>query len=83
MKTSLYLFFGLLFNCLLLGNGLARQKPQVILMTDIGGDTDDEQRLTRFSGDAAQALQLHYTKNKSKISFEMPVVAPGKAIHLI
>ncbi|MDN3690703.1 DUF1593 domain-containing protein [Cyclobacterium jeungdonense] len=48
MKVIVYLFFGLLINCLLLGNGISRQKPQVILLTDIGGDTDDEQSLTRF-----------------------------------
>ncbi len=48
MKGIGLLIFGLLINCLLFGNGFTRQKPQVILLTDIGGDTDDEQSLTRF-----------------------------------
>lgn len=48
MKVIVYLFSCLLFNCLLFGNAFSRQKPQVILLTDIGGDTDDEQSLTRF-----------------------------------
>ncbi|WP_375583296.1 DUF1593 domain-containing protein [Cyclobacterium xiamenense] len=48
MKGYSYLIVSLLFGFFLPGNGSCQQKPRVIVLTDIGGDTDDEQSLTRF-----------------------------------
>lgn len=49
MKGYTHVLLGLLAACFLLpGNGMCQEKPQVIVLTDIGGDTDDEQSLTRF-----------------------------------
>ncbi|SHN15972.1 Protein of unknown function [Cyclobacterium lianum] len=46
MKTFVFLFCSLVFSWKLFG--FTTEKPQVILLTDIGGDTDDEQSLVRF-----------------------------------
>jgi len=48
MKPTKYLLFVLLLGCMCFRNAVARQKPQVVMLTDIGGDTDDEQSLVRF-----------------------------------
>jgi hypothetical protein len=38
----------LAFLCFSVGSGHAQDKPVVVILTDIGGDTDDEQSMVRF-----------------------------------
>lgn len=49
MFSSIFKTIGLLWlTQLISGVSLGQQKPEVIVLTDIGGDTDDEQSLVRF-----------------------------------